>query len=66
MHSNLAKHLHSEECVILINEYETCNKQVTCRECLRLASPNFSVTFFCLDRILIYDTWDYAARFKLE
>jgi hypothetical protein len=28
MHSNLAKHLHTEECVILINEYENCNKEV--------------------------------------
>ncbi|CAF0743884.1 unnamed protein product [Brachionus calyciflorus] len=27
MHPNLAKHLHCEECVQLIEEYEKCNKE---------------------------------------
>ena len=28
MHPNMAKHLHSEECVEWIKEYEKCNKEV--------------------------------------
>ena len=36
MHSSLARHLHSEECVKLIDKYEACMKEV---------SPRFKINY---------------------
>jgi hypothetical protein len=42
MHPSMAKHLHSEECIEWINEYEKCNQHVNSLSfALELNSFNF-------------------------
>ncbi len=45
MHSNLARHLHTEECVKLIDKYEECMKQVFNLSLVNLNSQVFMSLF---------------------
>ncbi len=67
MHPTMSKHLHSEECNLLVIEYDKCNREVISKKVLKYYNcQKFKYLFFYFLRINSVVLWVFVLISKTK